>query len=130
MANDSAPVHKQQLSAVAPPPAFPLLFVLVCFHALISFAYFHARTALFFSAAVLGSSAIIYFFWRRQNWARIVVILTAITDLILDIPRLAHSPASTQAVLILRLITAATLLVWLNTSTVRAYFHRTHLTPM
>jgi hypothetical protein len=103
---------------------FPVLFALVCFHSAIAFAYFHARTTLLFCVVIFGSVAVVYFFWHGRNWARIVVMLTAATDFILDIPRLGHSPPLMQFVLSLRLLTAAVLIIWLNTSAVRTYFRR------
>jgi uncharacterized membrane protein len=114
--------------AVASPPAFPVLFALVCFHAIISFAYFHASAPLFFVAAIIVSVAIVYCFWRGQSWARIVVILTAITDFLLDVPRFSHAPPVMRLILALRLLSAAVLLIWLSTPSVRAYFRRNHLT--
>jgi len=111
-------------AAVALPPAFPVLFALVCFHAIIAFAYFHARTPLLFWGAIIASVAFVYFFWRGHNWARIVVLLTAVTDFVIDIPRLSHSPPLMRFVLISRLLSAVALLIWLNTSTVRAYFRK------
>lgn len=111
-------------SAVACPPTFPVLFALVCFHAIISFAYFHARTPLLFGGALIASVAILYCFWRGQNWARIVVILTAVTDFVIDIPRLTDAPPFMRFVLISRLLSAVALLIWLNTSTVRAHFRK------
>lgn len=108
-----------------PPPAFPVLFALVCFHALIAFAYFMAANTLLFGVAILASVAIVYFFWRRQNWARIVIILTAVTDFILDVPRLGHAPLLMQIVLSFRLVAATALLIWLNTPAIRRYFQRT-----
>jgi uncharacterized membrane protein len=107
-----------------PPAAFPLLFALVCFHGLIAFAYFKAANTLLFVGAILASVSIVYFFWRRQNWARVVIILTAVTDFILDLPRFGHSPPLMQIVLSLRLIAATALLIWLNTPAIRAYFQR------
>ena len=108
-----------------PPPAFPALFALVCFHALIAFAYFKPGNTLLFGIAILASIAIVYFFWRRQNWARIVIILTAVTDFILDVPRFGDAPVVMQIVLSLRLASAAALLIWLNTPAIRGYFQRT-----
>ena len=108
-----------------PPPAFPVPFALVCFHVLISFAYFEPGNTLLFGVAILASVAIVYFFWRRQNWARIVTILAAVTDFILDVPRFGHAPLLMQIVLSLRLASATALLIWLNTPAIRGYFQRT-----
>lgn len=108
-----------------PPPAFRVLFALVCFHALIAFAYFKAANTLLFGVAILASVAIVYFFWRKQNWARIVIILTAVTDFILDVPRLGSAPLLMQIVLSLRLVAGTALLIWLNTPAIRGYFQRT-----
>ena len=113
-------------SRAHPPPAFPVLFALVCFHALISFAYFEAANTLLFGIAILASAALVYFFWRRQNWARIVIMLTAVTDFILDVPRLGQAPLLMQVVLTFRLVAAIALLVWLNTPAIRKYFQPTH----
>jgi hypothetical protein len=115
-------------STIAPPPAFPVLFALVCFHTIISFAYFHAAMPMFFVTAIIVSLAIVYCFWRGQSWARIVVILTAITDFFLDVPRFSHAPPVMRLMLGLRLLSAAALLIWLSTPRVRAYFYRNHLT--
>jgi hypothetical protein len=115
-------------SGGALPPAFPVLFVLVCFHALIAFAYFHARAPLLFWGAIIVTVAMVFCFWRGQSWARIVVILTAVTDFIIDVPRLSHSPPLMRSILGLRLLCGAALLIWLSTSPVRAYFRGNHLT--
>jgi hypothetical protein len=117
-------IEQPPTSAADLPPAFPALFALVCFHAIMAFAYFHARTPLLFLGAIITSVAIIYGFWRGQNWARIVVILTAVTDFVIDIPRLTGSPPLMRFVLISRLLSAVALLIWLNTSTVRVHFRR------
>jgi hypothetical protein len=122
---DIAPPVKSPLdTGVARPRAFSALVLLVCFHLAIAFAYFHPGAPFFLLLAIASSVAIVYGVWRGLKWGRIATICTAIFGFIVDLPRLDAAPRSMRLILLLRLLCAATLMVWLNRPAVTAYFKR------
>jgi hypothetical protein len=108
--------------AARAPKGFWLLFGVASFHSIISFAYFKPRSPILLMLAIFASISVLYFFWQMRNWARIVIILTALMDFVIDIPRLTRSAEMMQIVIGIRLASAVALLIWLNIQPVRECF--------
>lgn len=104
--------------------SFLILFYIACLHSLLSMLFIHPKSELRWALAVASGLAVLYFFWRRRDWARIVVSLTAIIDFIIDIPILISGQPFMKTVSGIHLALAVALLVGLNLQQTRKVFRR------
>jgi len=80
---------------------------------------------------LLGSTVVItvgyvvlWFYYQGRNWARLAVILGSLLILLNNCWAIKHANPIVKVVDVAEMIVAVFLVVWLNTSTARVYFHR------
>jgi hypothetical protein len=69
------------------------------------------------------SFVVLWHFWNGRNWARWLVLATSVVSL-LNLSLLRWVPGTEKALLVAEAALGIWLLFWLNTSTARAFFHR------
>jgi hypothetical protein len=75
----------------------------------------------FFTALVLLTYVILWFYWCGNNWARILVILTSLVSL-LNIWKIKEHNSVQVAIIAAEAVLGLYLQWWLNTSEVKGYF--------
>ncbi|MGZ4999951.1 MAG: hypothetical protein ACXV7F_06590 [Methylomonas sp.] len=76
-----------------------------------------------FSVIIAVTYLVLWYYWKGKNWARLLVLLTAIVA-ILNLFALSSSTLLSGALIIIEAIFGIFMLWWLNTQSVKAYFKR------
>lgn len=80
--------------------------------------------AVLFTVLIAINYVVLWFYWRGQNWARILVMLTSILCLY-NLRGLSNANLIVKAMLIGEAAVGVFLLYWLNTTSAKMYFKRT-----
>ena len=110
------------------PRLFPLLVLAVFLWGLLGFVYSTPKSPLLFTTCVIGTVLTPFLFWRGLNFARHVLLIVAVVDIllfVLQLPRFPDFARLGQLALIIRLSLAIFFLWWLNTAQARGYFRPT-----
>ena len=110
------------------PRHFGAVVGIVFIFGLLGFVYYHPRSPLWLTGALVGTILTPVLFWFGINFARIVILIAAVADVLLfavRLPQFPHSALVGQLALIIRLGVAIFFLWWLNTSEARSYFRPT-----
>ena len=99
-----------------------VLTILVAVHAILSFAYFKASSNFQLAAAIVVSAGMVYFFWRKNIWAKRLVLLTAAASFLVDVPKFSRLSALGQTIIGVHFAVAGFLLYRLNTAVVKSCF--------
>jgi hypothetical protein len=110
------------------PRNFSVVVGIVFIFGLLGFVYYHPRSPLWLTGALIGMILTPVLFWFGLNFARIVILIAAIADVLLfamRLPQFPHFAFLGQLALVIRLSVAIFFLWWLNTIEVRSYFRPT-----
>jgi|ERR1035441_7173082 hypothetical protein len=102
---------------------FTIMAVLVGTHAVLSFVNYKPSSSIHLVLAIIVSAWMVYFFWRRNIWARRLVLITAAVSFLVEVPTFSKLSALGQLVIGVHLVVAAFLLYRLNTKLAKAYFN-------
>jgi hypothetical protein len=79
--------------------------------------------ALIFTFLIAIGYVVLWFYWRGQNWARILVLLTSVLCLY-NLQSLSSANLVSKVMLVGEAGVAVFLIYWLNTSPAKQYFKR------
>ncbi len=84
----------------------------------------HLTVFLIASLVAAAGFVVLWFYWRGQNWARLLVLLSSV-DSLLNLLALRHGVShTTQTIRFIQASLAIFLLYWLNTQPSRSFFSR------
>jgi len=77
--------------------------------------------AIFYGFLIAVTYVVLWFYWKRKNWARVLVMLGAVISVV-NLIFIDEVNLPTQIVIILEFFFGVYMLWWLNTYAVKAYF--------
>lgn len=77
--------------------------------------------AVFYGVLITATYIVLWFYWKRKNWARVLVMLGAVIS-VLNLIFLKDVGLPAQIVIVLEFVFGVYMLWWLNTHAVKAYF--------
>ncbi|MEO8021297.1 MAG: hypothetical protein ABI660_05480 [Polaromonas sp.] len=77
--------------------------------------------AAFYGSIIAATFIVLWYYWKRKNWARILVLIGAGLAVI-NMYFIAEMTLLEQAVTVSEFVFGVFMLWWLNTKVVRAYF--------
>ena len=97
----------------------------------------HRGVVAMVATVVLVGYAVLWYYWRGRNWARILVIVTSILAIgnlmviivLFAVDRLYSSSVLYHSVIVANAALGAFLLYWLNRKDVRVWFRRSEPSP-
>src|SRR5438552_19183078 len=85
-------------------------------------------TFIVFTVLIFVGYAVIWFYWKGRNWARILVLLTSILSLY-NVSGWVHCRTMARIMISSEAMLAVFLLYWLNTKAVKAFFRGPRANP-
>jgi riboflavin transporter FmnP len=101
---------------------FLSLFFLVCLFQALEFVDYKPRSPAAFGIAIVCSIAIVVAFWCRLRAARIVVLVSAILELLISAWRVRSFTGLTESLIAVRIAVCVVVLLVLSTGRARAVF--------